>query len=119
MSDLKDSFKKSYKLRGISYMSLSLLYIGVILGITIVCLITALVMLIKKKFLLCLLPLIIGGVTCYYIYSVGIKYGRYGITIMLAQVFQPKVIVNNNPYVFKKLIRKIEEDQDHENRIIQ
>jgi len=105
-------------------MSLSLLYIGVILGITIVCLITALVMLIKKKFILFLLPLILGGVTCYYIYSVGIKYGRYGITIMLAQVFQPKVIVNNNPYVFKKLIRDHQLDLEnkelnYENRILQ
>ncbi len=98
--------KKTYKLKDLSYMGLSLNYLGLIAATTIITIITAGITSAGGNWLMLSLSLAIGGGIIFYIYHTGIKYGQYGLIILFGKLLQPKHIKNDFPLFAKNLIHK-------------
>ena len=85
-------------------MSLSLNYIFLLLLIMILMLICLGIFLISGAYVKLGLSLSTSGFTAYYVYSTGIKYGRYGLEIVIAKNFQHKHIKNDFPVIQNNLL---------------
>ncbi|MFK7982487.1 MAG: DUF4133 domain-containing protein [Saprospiraceae bacterium] len=98
--------KKTYKLKDLSYMGLSLNYLGLIAATTIITIITAGITSAGGNWIMLFLSLAIGGSIIFYIYHTGLKYGQYGLIILFGKLLQPKHIKNDFPLFAKNLISK-------------
>ncbi len=96
--------KKTYKLKDLSYLGLSLNYLGLIAATLLVTIITAGITSVGGNWWMLFLSLAIGGGIIFYIYHTGIKYGQYGLIILFAKLLQPKTIKNDFPLIAKNLI---------------
>mgnify|MGYP000648674419 FL=1 len=96
--------KKTYKLKDLSYMSLSLNYLGLMAATIITTIITAGITSSGGNWLMLFLSLSVGGGITFYIYHIGIKYGQYGLIILFGKLLQPKHIKNDFPLIAKNLI---------------
>lgn len=99
--------KRTYKLRGISYMSLSLSYIALILLLTIILLISVAYFINAKAYIKLILCSIILLGAIFFVYATGIKYGKYGLEILLGKVLQKKHIKNDFPIILKRISPEI------------
>ncbi|GEM_PF-2872087 len=96
--------KKTYKLKDLSYMSLSLNYLGLMAATIIITIITAGITSNGGNWFMLFLSLAVGGGITFYIYNIGIKYGQYGLIILFAKLLQPKHIKNDFPLFTKNLV---------------
>ena len=96
--------KKTFKLKDLSYMSLSLSYLGLMATTIIITIITAGATSSGGNWFMLFLSLAVGGGITFYIYHTGIKYGQYGLIILFAKLLQPKHIKNDFPLIAKNLI---------------
>jgi len=100
----------TYKLRGISYMSLSLNYLIILLVLAILLLITVGYYINTKQYikLIFSIILIVGAIG--FVYHTGIKHGRYGLEILLGKAFQKKHIKNDFPIILHRIYRAYKEE---------
>ena len=98
--------KKTYKLKDLSYMSLSLSYLGLMATTIIITIITAGATSSGGNWFMLFLSLAVGGGITFYIYHTGIKYGQYGLIILFGKLLQPKHIKNDFPLFAKNLVHK-------------
>ncbi|MEM6320464.1 MAG: DUF4133 domain-containing protein [Bacteroidota bacterium] len=98
--------KKTYKLKDLSYMSLSLNYLGLMAMTIVMTIITAGTTSAGGNWVMLFLSLIIGGGITFFIYHTGIKYGQYGLIILFGKLLQPKHIKNDFPLFAKNLVHK-------------
>lgn len=96
--------KKTYKLKDLAYMGLSLSYLGLIAITIIGTIITAGYTSSGGNWFMLFLTLAVGGGITFYIYHTGIKYGQYGLIILFAKLLQPKTIKNDFPLIAKNLV---------------
>ena len=96
--------KKTYKLKDLAYMGLSLNYLGLIAATIITTIITAGITSTGGNWFGLILSLLVGGGITFYIYHTGIKYGQYGLIILFAKLLQPKHIKNDFPLISKNII---------------
>ncbi|MEM1118979.1 MAG: DUF4133 domain-containing protein [Bacteroidota bacterium] len=96
--------KKTYKLKDLAYMGLSLNYLGLMAATIILMIITAGITSSGGNWLGLILSLLVGSGITYFIYHTGIKYGQYGLIILFAKLLQPKHIKNDFPLITKNLV---------------
>jgi len=98
--------KKTYKLKDLAYMGLSLNYLGLMASTVIATIITAGMTSSGGNWFGLVLSLLVGGGITFYIYHTGIKYGQYGLIILFGKLLQPKHIKNDFPLFAKNLVHK-------------
>jgi len=104
--------KKTYRLRGISYMSLSLNYLVLLLLLGILLLLTVGYFINSKQFIKLIASIILIVGTMSFVYYTGIKHGQYGIEILIGKLFQKKHIKNDFPIIQKRLLQERKEIED-------
>lgn len=97
---------KTYKLKDLAYMSLSINYIFALLALMTTTLILVAIYSFSQQWIKSFLVIVIGGSSIFYIYNIGIKYGAYGLVILVSKFFQPKQIKNDFPIIGKHLVVK-------------
>jgi len=110
MKDNTSNYKTTtYKLRGISYMSLSLNYLIILLVLAILLLLTVGYYINTKQYIKLMLSIILIVGTIGFVYQTGIKHGRYGLEILLGKVFQKKHIKNDFPIILHHIYKEEKE----------
>lgn len=87
-----------------SYMSLSLTYLVIICLIAIVTLVITAMFFKQENMILGILSILLGAIGVMATHHVGVKYGRYGLSILLGKILQPNRLENRHPYMFKNVI---------------
>ena len=96
--------KRTYKLGDISYMNLSMGYILIIAVTTITMLaFTAMYAADKNWPMMVVIPCI-GVSVIVGVYTTGVKYGRYGLEILLGKMLQPRRLKNDFPLISKHIV---------------
>ena len=108
--------KKTYKLKDISYMNLSLTYIVIIAGTIIIMLALVAVCSLQKKWLMMVACIGVGSSIIFGVYSTGIKYGQYGLVILLGKMLQPRQLRNDFPLIAKHFIITHPDDKKEEGK---
>ena len=101
-----DFIKQTYQLKGISYMSLSLNYIVLLMITSLLTLFFVGTYTINKNYFGLILTALIGGGFGFFIFNTGIKYGAYGLEIMIGKSIQKKHIKNDFPIIRQRLNRE-------------
>jgi len=96
--------KKIYRLRDVSYMSLSIKYIFLLIFLFVVLIGTTGYLLLSGKYFSMLLSIPLLLFSCYFVYTTGIKYGEYGLEILISKIFMKKKFVNDYPILKKNLL---------------
>jgi len=96
--------KRTYKLGDISYRNLSMSYILIIVVTTITMLaLTAMYAADKNWPMMAVVPSI-GSSIIYMVYTTGVKYGQYGLEILLGKMLQPRRLKNDFPLISKHIV---------------
>lgn len=98
--------KRIYKLRGISYMGLSLTYIALLLTTAVVGLALLAYCSTKGNIIALILVALVLVILLFSIFHIGIRYGEYGLEIILAKALQAKYIKNDFPSIEKHLLQQ-------------
>jgi len=96
--------QRTYKLRGVSYMSLSLKYIIMILVFAVCMILSVGKFGTSGNYTLMIIALIFFGALTYLTFRIGTKYGEYGLEIMIAKLLQKKHFKNDFRTIEKKLL---------------
>jgi len=95
---------KTYKLRGVSYMSLSIGYIFTLLFLGVMMILTLGLFASSGQYYLMFFLMFINGCLMYFIFSTGTKYGQYGLEIIISKLFQKKHLKNDFTTIERKLM---------------
>ena len=101
-----DFIKQTYQLKGISYMSLSLSYIVLLMITALLTLFFVGTYTISKNYLGLIITSLIGGGFGFFVFNTGTKYGAYGLEIMIGKSIQKKHIKNDFPIIRQRLSRE-------------
>jgi len=96
--------KKIYRLRDVSYMSLSVNYIFLLIFLFVALVGSTGYFLLSSQYLILLISIPGLLFLCYFVYTTGIKYGEYGLEIMISKIFMKKKFVNDFPILKKNLL---------------
>ena len=100
--------KQTYALREMSYMSLSIGYIGLLVAIAVFCLLSFGYYILQARIFLAILIILFGSGACSFIIHTGTKYGTHGLEIIMGKVFQPKQLKNDFPNIERLLLHRSE-----------
>ena len=96
--------KRTYQLKGISYMSLSVMYLTLIIATTIIGLILLAYYSNQGKVVQLVLTALTCGGLIFSLFNIGVKYGEYGLEIIIGKAFQKKHIKNDFPNIERQLL---------------
>lgn len=96
--------KRTYKLKNISYMQLSLMYIALIVLTAVVGLLLIATCIAKDQYIAIVLSVILVTGIIASLYRIGIQYGQYGLEIIIGKFFQRKHIKNDFPRIERQLL---------------
>lgn len=96
--------KRIYKIRGISYMGLSLTYIVLLVLTAVIGLALLAYYSTKGKVLPLILVALIGGGLLFSLFHIGVRYGEYGLEIILGKALQKRHIKNDFPLIERQLL---------------
>jgi len=102
--------QKTYKLKDLSYAGLSISYIGLMIMIFVCCIVLAATSTMSNNWLMVIFWMGLCLGINISLYSIGTKYGDYGLVILIAKLFQPKHIRNDFPLLEQHLLREESDD---------
>ena len=108
--------KKTYKLKDISYMNLSLNYIVIIVVVLVTMLGLVAVCSLQKKWMMMVLCIVAGCGIMFTVYSTGIKYGQHGLVILVGKLLQPGALRNDFPLIARHFIITHPDDKKQEDK---
>ena len=85
-------------------MSLSVNYIFLLIFIAILMIGNTGYLMIKGNPLYLIFTIPLFALLLYFVYNTGIKYGQYGLEIMIAKLFMKRKLVNDFPILRKKVL---------------
>ena len=85
-------------------MNLSLTYIMIIVVVLVTMLGLVAVCSLQKRWLLMVLCAVVGCGIIFTVYSTGVKYGQYGLVILVGKMLQPRELRNDFPLIAKYLV---------------
>ena len=100
--------KQTYALRDMSYMSLSIGYIGLLVAIAVFSLLLFGYYILQARIFIAILIALFGSAACSFIVHTGTKYGTYGLEIIIGKIFQRKQIKNDFPNIERLLLHRSE-----------
>lgn len=105
---MKDSThkKQTYQLRDMSYMSLSIGYIALLVAIAVFSLLAFGYYILQARIFIAILIVLLGSAACSFIIHTGTKYGTHGLEIIIGKLFQRKQIKNDFPNIERLLLHR-------------
>ena len=85
-------------------MSLSLSYIAILIVLLIILLIFVSIFLLSHQYIKLLISIIFCSGLIFFVYSTGIKYGSFGLEIMIAKFLQRRHIKNDFPIIEHRIL---------------
>ena len=93
-------------------MNLSTSYILIIVVTTITTLAFTAMYAADKNWLMMVVIPAIGGSIIFAVYTTGVRYGRYGLEILMGKMLQPRRLKNDFPLISKHLVIKSPDGKD-------
>jgi len=106
--------KKTYRLKDISYMNLSLNYIVIIAAVLVATLGLVAVCSLQERWAMMVLCIAAGCGIILTVYSAGVKYGQHGLSILAGKMLGPRGLRNDFPLIVKHLVITHPDDEKQE-----